>query len=224
MKPIRLLQVHFGKEGGAERFFVALSQAFNRHGVDQQFIVRPNRTWSDEIKALGPVTEGNYSHFIAATGIMQRRMRKICRTWQPDAILAWMPRAGRLLPPSHVTPAMRITRLGDFPLSLRYFKNTDVVVGNLPDIATHVHKLGWTGATGTISNFPRPIAPKAVNRADHDTPEDAFLVVSGGRFVSRKGMDISLRAVAQIPGAWLWLLGVGPEEEALRALAAELHI
>lgn len=221
---MRLLHIHFGKEGGAERFFVALAQAFDRHGVEQQFIVRPNRTWSDDIKALGKVTEGNFSHFIAATGVMQWKMRRICRTWQPDAILAWMPRASRLLPKARTTSAVRVTRLGDFPLSLRYFNNTDVVVGNLPDITKHVKGLGWTGATETISNFPRPIAPRPVNRSEFNTPDDAFLVVAGGRFVNRKGMDVALRAVAKTPGAWLWLMGEGPEEESLRNLATELQV
>lgn len=218
----RLLHVHFGKEGGAERFFVALAQAFDRHGVEQQFIVRPNQSWTPEVAAIGQVTPGNFSHWMAATGILQWKMRRICRTWQPDAILAWMPRASRLLPAS--TSAIRLTRLGDFPTSLKYFKNTDVVVGNLPAIGTHVQSLGWTGPTATVSNFPRPIEPKPVSRAEHGTPDDAFLVVAGGRFVQRKGMDVALRAVAKTPGAWLWLLGTGPEEAALRALAAELQI
>ncbi len=219
---MKLLQVHFGKEGGAERFFVALAQAFERHGIEQQFIIRPNQSWTPAIKSIGPVTEGNFSHWVAATGIMQRRMRRICRDWQPDAILAWMPRASRLLPAK--TSAVRLTRLGDFPLSLKYFDNTDIVVGNLPDIGKHVQGLGWKGETATVSNFPRPIVPQPVSRADHDTPEDAFLVVAGGRFVTRKGMDVALRAVAKMPGAWLWLLGTGPEEEALKALTVELKI
>ncbi|MGR3616283.1 MAG: glycosyltransferase [Paracoccaceae bacterium] len=218
----KILHVHFGKEGGAERFFVALAQAFERHGVEQQFIVRPNQSWTPTIKAIGEVTPGNFSHWMAATGILQWKMRQICRNWQPDAILAWMPRASRLLPPK--TDAVRLTRLGDFPTSLKYFTNTDVVVGNLPAIGTHVQSLGWTGAVATVSNFPRPITPKPVSRAAHDTSDDVFLAVAGGRFVTRKGMDIAIRATAKTPGAWLWLLGTGPEEEALRNLAAELNV
>lgn len=222
MTALKVLHIHFGKEGGAERFFVALAQAFAEYGIEQRFIVRPNRTWSAEIKALGPVIEGNFSHFIAATGIMQYRVRKLCKTWEPDAIMAWMPRASRLIP--NYPHATRVTRLGDFPLSLKYFGNTDVVVGNLPAIGQRVKDLGWTRATRTISNFPRPVDVTPVSRADHDTPDDVFLVAAGGRFVPRKGMDIAIRSVAQVPGAWLWLLGGGEEESALRKLVDDLDV
>lgn len=218
----KILHVHFGKEGGAERFFVALAQAFDSYGVEQRFIVRPNQSWTPTIKAIGEVTPGNFSHWMAATGILQWKMRQICRNWQPDAILAWMPRASRLLPPK--TDAVRLTRLGDFPTSLKYFTNTDVVVGNLPAIGTHVQSLGWTGAVATVSNFPRPITPKPVSRAAHDTPDDVFLAVAGGRFVTRKGMDVAIRAIEKTPGAWLWLLGGGPEEDELRKLVTELGV
>ncbi|OWY11363.1 hypothetical protein B6V74_04995 [Thioclava sp. F42-5] len=222
MEHLKVLHIHFGKEGGAERFFVALSQAFSQRGIEQRFIVRPNRTWSADIAALGPVIEGNFSHFIAATGVMQYRIRKLCRRWEPDAIMAWMPRASRLIP--DYPKAVRITRLGDFPLKLRYFGNTDVIVGNLPAIADQVRELGWTKETRTISNFPRPVAVQPVSRADHDTPDDVFLVVAGGRFVPRKGLDATIRAVARVPGAWLWLLGEGEEKENLRALVADLGV
>ena len=46
-------------------------------------------------------------------------------------------------------------------------------------------------------------------RADLDTPEDAFLITSAGRFVRRKGFDSLIRAVAEVPDAWLWLVGDG---------------
>ena len=44
-KEPRVLHIHFGKEGGAERFFVNLAQAFAERGVEQRFIIRPNRSW-----------------------------------------------------------------------------------------------------------------------------------------------------------------------------------
>ncbi|HBS48884.1 MAG TPA: glycosyltransferase [Rhodobacteraceae bacterium] len=218
----RVLHIHFGKEGGAERFFVALTRALDSRGVEQRFIIRGGQSWEPDIAALGPVIHGNFSHFIRLTGVMQLRLWRLCRQWRPDGILAWMPRAARLLPA--YPGAVKAVRLGDFPTHLRYFGNCDVVVGNIPAIGEHVRNLGWTGETRTISNFPRPVVPQPVSRAAHDTPEDAFLVVAGGRFVPRKGMDVALRAVAQVPGAWLWLLGTGGQEDALKALAAELGI
>jgi hypothetical protein len=40
---LKVIHIHFGKEGGAERFFVKLAQALDRRGVQQRFIIRPGR-------------------------------------------------------------------------------------------------------------------------------------------------------------------------------------
>jgi glycosyltransferase involved in cell wall biosynthesis len=45
-----------------------------------------------------------------------------------------------------------------------------------------------------------------------------------GRLHPSKAHDVSLRALAQIPDAWLWIAGAGPLEAELRALAAELGV
>ena len=219
---MRVLHIHFGREGGAERFFVALVQALAKRGIEQRFVIRPNRLWEPEIKPLGPIMYTNFSAIIAATGVQQWRVRRLCKAWEPNAIFSWMPRASKLIP--DYTPAIRITRLGDFPAHLRHFKRTDILLGNLPGIGEKAKALGFKGETRTITNFPRPITPDPVDRASLDTPADAFLVAAGGRFVPRKGMDVALRAIAQMPGAYLWLIGTGQKEDELRALAAELGI
>jgi glycosyltransferase involved in cell wall biosynthesis len=111
--------------------------------------------------------------------------------------------------------------MGDFPRHLDHFGNCDVLVGNLPGIGDRCRELGWTKPAITISNFPRAVTPVPVARDTLQTPADAFLLVAGGRFVPRKGMDLAIRAAARIPGAWLWLIGDGEKREELEALAAE---
>src|SRR2546421_743554 len=56
----KILHMHFGKEGGAERFFVSLATAFAERGMEQRFVIRPGRMWRDEVAALGPVIENHY--------------------------------------------------------------------------------------------------------------------------------------------------------------------
>ena len=51
---LKVIHIHFGKEGGAERFFVKLAQALGRRGVEQRFIIRPGRSWDGQITPLGP--------------------------------------------------------------------------------------------------------------------------------------------------------------------------
>lgn len=219
---LRVVHYHFGREGGAERFFVNLATALAERGVEQGFFIRPNRTWGPAVAALGPVVESDFSNLIRATGVIQWRAARMAKQFRPHAYMSWMPRAAKLLPAR--TDALRVTRLGDFPANLKHFGKTDVLVGNVPGIVDKAMSLGWDRETRIITNFPRDVAPKAIPRSAHDTPSDAFLVVAGGRFVQRKGMDTAIRAVAALPGAYLWLMGEGLEMESLRALVAELGV
>lgn len=217
---MKALHLHFGKEGGAERFFVNLANEFGKRGVEQRFVIRPGRSWTSEIAGLGPVIENDYRRISPSSYMLQWRVARMCRTWQPDAVMAWMPRAARLIP--KYANAVKLTRLGDFPRHLEHFNRCDALVGNTPDIGLHCRKLGWTKPILTISNFPRPVTPVPVPRSVHGTPDDAFLICGAGRFVPRKGMDLLIRAAAKIPGAWLWLVGDGVERPKLEALVKEL--
>jgi len=219
---MKVLHIHFGKEGGAERFFVNLAQAVHERGVEQRFVIRPNRTWRDDIAALGPVIEDNYRNLSLSKYITRWRVNRMVKDWQPDAIMAWMNRASQLVP--DYPGALKFTRLGDFPNAIKHFKNNDCMVCNVPGIEDGLRALGWTKPVHLITNFAREVTPVPVPRAQFDTPEDAFLVVGSGRFVPRKGLDSVIRAVARLPDAWLWLAGDGQEGDALRKLVRELGI
>lgn len=216
----KVLHIHFGKEGGAERFFVNLAKAFDKRGVEQRFAIRPHRSWEREITPLGPVIRNNYRYLSISRFWLEWKLRQTCRTWQPDAILAWMPRAARAMP--DWPDAVKMTRLGDYPKHLDHFRRCDALVANTPDIITHCQGLGWTKPGLVISNFARPVTPMPVARAAHDTPEGAFLIAAAGRFVNRKGLDLAIRAAARLDGAHLWLIGDGKERPALEALAREV--
>ena len=222
MSPRRILHMHFGKEGGAERFFVNLVQAFGEAGIEQRFVTRPGRIWHDEIAPLGPILQSNYRRISPGSLILTWRVRRMVRDWQPDVIMAWMSRSSRLIP--DWPGAVKLTRLGDYPRHLKNFRNNDLIVANTPGIAEACRALGWTKPLQVVSNFARQVDIRPVRRADHDTPDDAFVIAGSGRFVGRKGFDTLIRAAALVPGAWLWLAGAGEREAELRALAEELGI
>lgn len=220
--PLRVIHFHFGKEGGAERFFVKLAKALDRRGVEQRFIIRPNRSWERHIAALGPVIRNNFSQMSPLTPVLHLQADWWVRRWKPQAVMAWMPRAARLV---HPWPGVtKLSRMGDFPENLKHFGNCDLLVGNVPGIAERCRALGWTKPALTIANFTDAIVPQPVDRRQHDTPEGVFLVAAGGRFQPRKALDMAVRAVARVPGAWLWLIGDGALRGELEALAAGLGI
>lgn len=219
---MKVAHFHFGKEGGAERFFVHLVNALHERGVDQKAVIRPNRTWQKDIEQAAELRLSNFRNASPDRILLPLYAKKMARNWEPDVMFAWMPRACRLIP-ANVKP-LRIARLGDYPLRLDYFKNIDVLVCNTPGIAEHVKAMGWDRGVEMISNFTYAKASKPVSRASLDTPEDAFVVSSMGRFVPRKGFDVLIKAMEFHKSMYLWIMGGGEEEENLKALAKKLGV
>jgi glycosyl transferase family 4 len=174
----KILHFHFGKEGGAERFFVNLAQAIAERGIEQRFVIRPGRLWRDQVAAIGPIIENQYRWLSLSRLLLTWRVHRMVRTWRPDVIMAWMPRAARLIP--NYPRALKLTRLGDLPRHLRHFRYNDALVSNAPVVVERCRALGWERPVQLISNFPREITPVPVERATLDTPPDAFVIAGSG--------------------------------------------
>lgn len=219
---MKVLHFHFGKDGGAERFFVHLINGLAKAGVEQKIVIRPNRGWKKNIDPSIEVMESDFRTVSLDRILLPIRMRRLIREWKPESVLGWMPKGAKLVPDE---PApLKLVRLGDYPVSLEKFRNIDVVVCNTPGIAAHVKKLGWTRGVTVISNFTDLQKVEPAQRALLNTPDDAFVISSMGRFVPRKGFDVILRALAKLPDAIFWAIGQGEQEENLRKLADELRV
>ncbi|WP_340300668.1 glycosyltransferase [Roseobacter sp. HKCCD5988] len=201
---------------------MTLSEAFHERGIDQQFAIRPGRLWRHEVEGLGGILEGRFLRRTPRGLFDLWRLHRAIRDFQPDAIMAWRAPAARLIPRD--VPAAKIVRLGDYPHHVRHFAGLDAVVCNNPSIARHIRELGWGGKAPIISNFSRPVSSVPISRAELDTPDDAFVVCGAGRFTRVKGFDLLIAAVAQLEGVYLWLVGDGPEAEALLWQAEDLGV
>lgn len=219
---MKVTHFHFGTDGGAERFYVNLVNALAKRKVEQISIIRPNRGWRKQIENSTQIIESHFRNFSIDKILLPLRVKKIAKEWQPDAMMAWMPRGAKLMP--NYSKAMRLARLGDYPANLKHFGNIDVLVCNTPGIADCVKQLGWTKGVEVISNFTNTKPAKPINRAKYDTPKNAFVIVSMGRFVKIKGFDVLISALADTKDAYLWILGDGVEEENLKAQAEALGI
>lgn len=220
---MKVMHYHFGKDGGAERFFVHLVRSLAERGVEQTAFIRPDRIWRKDIETSARLIESNFRNLSLDRLLLPMKAAQLARNEKPDALFAWMPRASRLMP--NYKGCIKISRLGDYPLRLDYFKNTDCLVCNTPGIAVHVReKLGWTRQVEVISNFTNTERVPPVSRASLDTPDDAFVVMSMGRFVPRKGFHTLIDAIAKVPDAYLWLVGTGEQMENLTKQAAERGI
>lgn len=218
----RIFHIQPGTDGGTERFFVTLSEAFSERGIEQQFAIRPGRPWQREVEGLGSTEEGQFLRRTPRGMFDLWRLHRAIRDFQPDAIMAWRAPAARLIP--RAEPAAKIVRLGDYPRHVRHFAGLDAVVCNNPSIERHIRELGWGGDAPIISNFSRPVSSVTISRAELDTPDDAFVVCGAGRFTKVKGFDLLVTAVAQLEHAYLWLVGDGREAEALLWQADDLGV
>lgn len=91
------------------------------------------------------------------------------------------------------------------------------------------HQGGWSNLVSVphFINTDR-FRPDADVRADvrHARGvDDRFVLIAVGHLIPEKGMDVAIRAVAQLPPrVVLWIVGEGPERENLLRLAQELGV
>lgn len=212
---MKVMHYHLGKDGGAERFFVHLVNALARRGVEQTAVIRPNRLWRKNIDGVCGIIESNFRNLSPDRLLLPMKVMRMAKSEKPNALMSWATRPSRLVP--NYKGCIKLSRLGDYPTKLDYFKNTDILVCNTPGIAEHVKAIGWTRGVEVVSNFTNTERVAPVSRASLDTPEDAPVVMSMGRFVRRKGFHDLIDAIAALPGVYLWIAGDGEERENLEA-------
>uniref|UniRef100_A0AAU3H6K5 D-inositol 3-phosphate glycosyltransferase n=1 Tax=Streptomyces sp. NBC_01401 TaxID=2903854 RepID=A0AAU3H6K5_9ACTN len=112
---------------------------------------------------------------------------------------------------------LRTERLGAATVAV-----SDTVAGRLRDWGVPAARIHTVPNGIDVAAFRFDSARRHATRARLGIPETAFVVGGVGRLVPGKRFDLLIRAVADLPGAWLVLAGDGPEAVALRALAARL--
>jgi glycosyltransferase involved in cell wall biosynthesis len=206
--------------GGAEAYFVSLVAAFARAGIKQNVALRAHAGREAAMAALGvPARVLPFAKTFDFT--TSPAIAAMARESGARIILAWMNRAASLTP-SGVWK--RVGRLGGY-YKLKNYRGFDALVGNTQDIADWIVREGWPKErVRYIPNFAAAGAADKIDRAMLDTPADAPLLLGMGRLHVSKAHDVSLRALALMPEAYLWIAGDGPEEDALRAEAERLGV
>lgn len=223
----KLAHIHLGVDGGAERFFVRLSRALAKRGVEQIAFIRPDRTWRDDLAEHCDVREIRFSRSHFKRHFIRWHIARQIKEFGATATLGWMSPASKWMPKPG--PNMRtFLRLGDFPDGFHTYGNVENLIGNTPEIIRQAVEMGWPAERAhMISNFVEPI-PESVrpaNRTDFETPEDATVLIALGRFVERKRFDLIIKALQQLPdNVHAWLIGDGELAEELKALARDCNV
>jgi glycosyltransferase involved in cell wall biosynthesis len=206
-------------DGGAETYFLSLVDALRREGVRQAVALRPHAGREHTLAEMGiPARVLPFTRFDLTT---RPRIAAYAEHIGAKVLLAWMSRAASRMPRG---PWLRVGRLGGY-YDLRFFRGCDLLVANTIDIQDYILQRDWAPDRVThVANFAEADHHPALPRSACDTPEHVPLLLSMGRLHREKGHDVTLRALAQLPDAWLWLAGTGPEEGALKQIARSLGV
>lgn len=209
-----------GDNGGAELFFERLVAALHRAGTDQLLVIRRNSGRAARLAACG-VAPLELPFGGPLDLVTRWRLGRELDRAKPRVALAWMNRA------AVKTPARASTvlcgRLGGY-YNLKYYRHCRHLVGNTQDIVDYIVESGWPrDRAHYLPNFvPDTRGAIAHKRAAESTPDDVPLLLALGRYHRNKGFDVLIDALADVPRAWLWLAGEGPERDAL-SLRAQAH-
>ena len=208
------------QDGGAETYFTSLVGALQQTDVRQAAAIRAHAAREQALAGAG----------VSATvlpfgGLFDRSTRRkvaaLAKAQGAHVLLAWMNRAARHSPEGEWA---RVGRLGGY-YDLKYYRGFDVLVGNTPDIRDWIVRQGWPAETALyIPNFATEQKVSPLLREELDTPEKVPLLLAMGRLHPAKAHDVALRALRELPDAWLWIAGSGPLEASLKALARDLGV
>jgi glycosyltransferase involved in cell wall biosynthesis len=213
MKALQLLGSD--KDGGAETYFLSLVEALQSEGLPQAAAVRPHDGRERRLQTIGaPYTVAPFGGPLDWS--TRGKIRRFAKKEDARVLVAWMNRAARHTPKGRWG---RVGRLGGY-YGLKYYRGFDMLVANTRDIERWIVRQGWPQAkVRYIPNFAKPGDGAPLDRAQFDTPANAPLLLGLGRLHASKAHDISIRALADLPDAYLWIAGSGPLEAELKALA-----
>jgi len=218
---MRVLQAMAGAQyGGAEAFFTRLAIAFEKAGLTQKVVIRADDARAKTLREGGvePVQLPFGGKLDFKTG---RALKKEIKEFKPDIVLTWMNRATGMCPKGDF---VHVARQGGY-YNMKYYRNCDHIVGNTDDIVEYLVKEGWPKERSHyLPNFVTAEQAEPLSRKTFYTPNTAPLILALGRLHENKAFDVLLKAVARVPGAYLWLAGEGPLRSELEALAEKLSI
>jgi len=216
---MRILHIIAGAPtGGAETYAQDVIAALAERGIAQHVIGRPHPIARARAEAAGVA----FTRFDFSLGDRLRRgaLRRIAAQTGADLAHAWMARAADFIP--RAMPCPVLGWCGGY-YDLKYYRRADYLVGVTRDIARHLiaqgapaDRVAVVHTFGTLPDTP------PINRASLATPDAAPVVLVLSRLHEKKGIDTILRAVATLPGVYLWLAGEGPERARYESLAASL--
>jgi glycosyltransferase involved in cell wall biosynthesis len=211
--------------GGAERWFLRFGAALAERAVPAELAIRAGSEL--DRGQLPPLPAHRLPYLTVWDPISRGAVSRLIRQTRPDIVQTYMGRATRL---AHLRPGrgpVHIARLGGY-YRLHPYQRAHAWIGNTKGLCDWLVRNGLPAdRVFHIYNFvdrPRPVSPTALAalRAELGLRDDAWVLMTPGRFVPFKGHRYLLDALARLPREvagrpiQLLLLGKGPLEARLQ--------
>ena len=218
---MRILHVMASRaNGGAETYSTDMMASLQSCGVEQVAVIPRASIHHDRLAAAGvPLDAGVLDSRLGP--LRRRKLARLVDAFKPDLVHCWMRRAASLVPR---LPIPVIGWFGGY-YEPAHFRRCTHFVGVTPSIVEHMVGHGVpAGVAHYVATFPTIEAGPRVDRSDLSTPADATVLLTLSRLHQKKGLDVLLAALADLPGCIAWIAGDGPLEADLKALAARLGV
>lgn len=232
MPSINSLQVIGSKGfGGAEQWFQRFSLALADLGHPPELVVR--RGYELDGDHWRGLTRHSLTMRTVWDPVSKHEISRLIRRRRPDIVQTYMGRATRLTRPPRRWNILHVARLGGY-YKVDGFRHAHAWIGNTKGICDHLVRAGLPARrVFHIYNFaelpaPGPVSPEL--RARLGIPTDAWVLLTPGRLVPKKGHRILMDALARLPHTvagrpiWQIVLGDGPLSVSLQAQATALDI
>ena len=206
--------------GGAETYSTDMMESLHRAGIEQTIVI-PRASLSHDRLAAASVRL-TPDVLDVRLGIMRRRrLAALLNEFKPDLVHCWMRRAANLV------PRLDVPVIGWFGgyYDPANFPHCSHFVGVTPGIVEHMVDRGVPRERAHhVPTFPTIESGPPVDRAGLATASEKIVLLSLSRLHEKKGLDILLRALVELPDCVAWIAGDGPLEADLRTLAERLGI
>jgi glycosyltransferase involved in cell wall biosynthesis len=218
---MRVLHVMASRaNGGAETYAADMIESLHRAGVGQLAVVPRAGGIHDRLAACGVALAARVLD-VPSSAWRRRRLAEAIDGFRPDLVHCWMRRAASLVPDLAVPV---IGWFGGYYDPAR-FTNCRHFVAVTAAIVDHLLARGIPASRAHyVPTFPTLEAGAPVDRASLATSADATVLLALSRLHEKKGLDVLLRALTELPQCVAWLAGDGPLAAKLKALAAALGV
>lgn len=208
------------KNGGAETYCADAIEALSEAGVEQAVAYHPQAARLPGLIARG-IPSVFSSSWQALPYVAPWWIARAIERHKPDVLHCWMRRA------AEAAPRTALPVIGWFGgyYDVKKFARCGHFVGVTPDIVDHMIRSGVAPKDATyVHTFSSAVDDGVVRRAELDTPEDATVLLILSRLHQKKGIDVAIEALTNLPGHYLWIAGDGELEATLKSLAVDLGV